>query len=152
VVTYHRHILSNYGNATQRRVNARCEAMRDCPARRASVYCNLGEIMTPQLVEELLPEMVRRLQAALNPTVIYLFGSCAYGAVGPDSDIDLLVVVPRSSLSFFERGAAAYRALRGIGVPVDVQVYTREEFEARAALPVSFERTVRTKGRILYAA
>ncbi len=68
------------------------------------------------------------------------------------SDIDLLVVVAESDLSFFERGAAAYRALRRIGVPVDVQVYTRAEFETRAALPVSFERTVRAEGRVLYAA
>ncbi len=43
-------------------------------------------------------------------------------------------------------------ARRGIPVPIDVQVYTREEFESRASLPVSFERTVRQKGRVLYAA
>lgn len=108
--------------------------------------------MTARQVEQVLPEIVRRLREALAPMTIYLYGSCAYGMVGPDSDVDLLVVVPESERSFFERGAAAYRALRRIGVPVDVQVYTRQEFEDRAALPVSFERTVRTKGRILYAA
>ena len=37
-------------------------------------------------------------------------------------------------------------------VPVDVQVYTRAEFETRAALAVSFERTVKHKGRVVYAA
>ena len=108
--------------------------------------------MTAQEVEQLLPEMVRRLREALVPVTIHLYGSCAHGKVGPNSDVDLLVVVKESELTFFERGAAAYRALRRIGVPVDVQVYTHEEFEARAALPVSFERTVRTKGRVLYAA
>lgn len=103
-------------------------------------------------LDEILAEIVRRLRTALNPTAIYLYGSCARGEMKPDSDVDLLVVVKRSSLSFFERGAAAYRALRHIGVPVDVQVYTEEEFEPRAALPVSFERTVRLKGRLLHAA
>ncbi len=108
--------------------------------------------MTAGQLQEVLPEIVRRLREALAPMTIYLYGSCAYGTVGSDSDVDVLVVVPESELTFFERGAAAYRALRRIGVPVDVQVYTGEEFESRASLPVSFERTVRNKGRILYAA
>jgi predicted nucleotidyltransferase len=81
-----------------------------------------------------------------------LFGSFAYGQPGPDSDLDLLVVVADSDMSFYERSALAYRALRGIGVPIDVQVYTREEFDRRSALAVSFERTVKTKGHVLYAA
>ena len=108
--------------------------------------------MTHEQFEQLLPEIVRRLSEALAPETIYLYGSCAHGKVGPDSDVDLLVVVPESERTFFERGALAYRSLRRIQVPVDVQVYTREEFESRAALPVSFERTVRTKGRVVYAA
>jgi predicted nucleotidyltransferase len=108
--------------------------------------------VTAERLNEVLPEIVRRLREALSPTMIYLYGSCAEGKPGPDSDVDLLVVVPESPLSFFERGALAYRALRGIGVPVEVQVYTRQAFESRAALPVSLERTVFTKGRVLYAA
>ena len=105
--------------------------------------------MTKQQAEQLIPEIVRRLSDALAPATIYLFGSCVTGNVGPDSDMDLLVVVEQSQLSFFQRAAVAYRSLRGIGVPVDVHVYTRDEFDSRAALPVSFERTVRSKGRIL---
>jgi predicted nucleotidyltransferase len=108
--------------------------------------------MTAADIERVLPEIVRRLREALRPERIYLFGSCASGTPGRDSDVDLLVVVPHSELGFFERGAQAYWALDRIGVPVDVMVYTRTEFEQRATLPVSFERTVRTKGRIVYAA
>lgn len=108
--------------------------------------------LTPEMVDRKLPEIVRRLRDALQPVTIHLFGSCAAGTIGPDSDVDLLVVVRESDLSFFERGAVAYRALRGVGVPIDVQVYTQAEFEERASLPVSFERTVLRKGRVLYAA
>jgi predicted nucleotidyltransferase len=108
--------------------------------------------LTQRIVDEALPEIVRRLRDALGPEMIYLFGSSAAGTIGPDSDVDLLVVVAESKDGFYQRGAAAYRALRGIPVPIDVQVYTREEFESRASLPVSFERTVRQKGRVLYAA
>ncbi len=99
--------------------------------------------------DEKLAEIVARLRAALSPVAIYLYGSYAYGTPGPGSDIDLLVVVDESALDPYERDALAYRALCGIGVPKDVQVYTRSEFDERAALPVSFERTVRKKGRIV---
>ncbi len=99
-----------------------------------------------------LGEIVDRLRAAFSPVAIYFFGSYAYGTPRPHSDIDLLVVVPDSPLSPYQRDGAAYRALRGIGVPKDVLVYTRAEFERRAALPISFERTVRTKGKMIYAA
>ncbi len=101
-------------------------------------------------MKKVFPEIVRRLQDALSPLAVYVFGSAAAGTLSPDSDVDLLVVVEQSDQSFFQRGALAYRALRGIGVPVDVQVYTKDEFDSRAALPVSFERTVRTKGRVIY--
>lgn len=108
--------------------------------------------MTTSDLEQLLAEITRRLRDALQPSAIYLYGSWAYGRPHRDSDLDLLVVVADSALGFFERSALAYRALRGIGVALDVQVYTDNEFGQRAALPVSFERTVRTKGRLLYAA
>ena len=108
--------------------------------------------MTQQTIDRALPEIIKRLRGAFQPSKIYLFGSCVTGRIGPDSDVDLLVVVPDTELSFFQRAAVAYRALRGVPVPIDVQVYTAEEFDARASLPVSFERTVRQKGRILYAA
>jgi predicted nucleotidyltransferase len=103
-------------------------------------------------IQKALPEIVRRLREALAPECVYLFGSAAYGSITPDSEVDLLVVVPDSPLSYYERGALAYRALRHIGVPIDVMVYTRDEFHRRASLPISFKRTVCTKGRVLYAA
>ena len=99
-----------------------------------------------------LTEIVERLRAALLPATIYLFGSHAYGEPGLASDIDLLVIVEVSPLDSYERDAVAYRALGDIRGPIDVLVYTRSEFEQRAALPVSFERTVKGKGRIIYAA
>ena len=108
--------------------------------------------MTAAKVQQVLPEIVRLLRATFDPCTIYLYGSCAYGTPQRDSDVDLLIVVPDSPLDFFERSAQAYRALRDVDVPMDLQVYTRSEFDSRAALPVSFERTVRTKGRVLHAA
>ena len=103
-------------------------------------------------VEQVLANAVARLRDALSPTAIYLYGSHAYGTPGPHSDIDLLVVVEKSKLTTFQRDAVAYRALGDIPFPIDVQVYTQAEFEERAALRVSFERTVKLKGKVLHAA
>ena len=41
-----------------------------------------------------LAELVRRLAAAYQPDRVYLFGSRARGEPDPDSDYDLLLVVP----------------------------------------------------------
>ena len=109
-------------------------------------------LMSEAEFEAKLSEIVGCLRAALSPVAIYLYGSYAYGTPTRDSDVDLLVVVADSPLDPYERDAAAYRALPDDRVAVDVQVYTRAEFEERAALPVSFERTVKRKGKVVYAA
>lgn len=108
--------------------------------------------MTLERLNEALPVVIDRLRSTLQPLAIYLHGSFARGCVGPDSDLDLVVVLRESSLSFYERAARAYRALANVGVPVDLQVYTKAEFDDRARLPVSFEHTVQTTGQIVYAA
>jgi len=107
---------------------------------------------SPAEVAQALDEAVRRLREALDPILIYAFGSHVYGSPEAHSDLDLLVVVADSAEHPFDRDARAYRALCGIPMPIDVQVYTRDEFERRAALPVSFERTVKQRGKIVYAA
>jgi len=109
-------------------------------------------VLDASSLETHLREIVARLRAAFSPSAIYFFGSYVYGTPAPHSDIDLLVIVDESQQNAFDRDAAAYKALSGLGIPKDVQVYTRQEFEERAALPISFERTVKEKGRLLYAA
>ncbi len=109
-------------------------------------------LLSPQQLDRVLDDIVERLCDALSPSAIYFFGSYAYGQPTRNSDIDLLVVVEDSTLSPYHRDAQAIRALRGIPVSIDVQVYTREEFDTRSALPVSFESTVKRKARLVYAA
>jgi predicted nucleotidyltransferase len=108
--------------------------------------------LKPHELESKLVEIVERLRQAFQPSAIYLFGSYAYGTPGPASDVDILVIVPASDLHPYDRDALAYKALRGLGIAKDVQVYTRQEFEDRAACRSNFEHTVMRKGRLLYAA
>lgn len=109
-------------------------------------------VLNPDEAAARIAEIVQRLRETFSPVAIYLFGSYAYGTPGPHSDLDLLVVVEDSPLNAYDRDALAYQAIGPIGISKDVQVYTRREFEERAALTVSFERTVKEKGRLLYAA
>lgn len=111
-----------------------------------------GSMLSPEQLETTLAEIVRRLREALSPSAIYLFGSYAYGSPQRHSDLDLLVIIEDSPLGPYQRDAKAYLALCGLGVPKDVMVYTRQEFERRAALRTSFERTVKNKGKLLYVA
>jgi len=102
--------------------------------------------------DPILKEIVRRLAENLRPERIYLFGSRARGEAGPDSDYDLLVVLPDSELPGYKRDQAAFRALKGVGVAKDVLVLTREEFRRRAGVVCSLPATVLREGRLLYVA
>jgi predicted nucleotidyltransferase len=102
--------------------------------------------------EAMLGEIVRRLVAAYEPERIYLFGSVARGDSGPDSDYDLLVVVPDAAPPERQDGGLAYRALWGIGTAVDAVVCTSGWFHARAHLKASLPGTVLREGRLLHAA
>ena len=72
-----------------------------------------------------LKEVVRRLVESYHPRRVYLFGSRARGENGPDSDCDLMLVMPDDVDPERRRSRLAYRVLRGTGLPVDVLVCTQ---------------------------
>ena len=97
-------------------------------------------------------EIVARLVAALSPERIYLFGSRARGDHKHDSDYDVLVVVRERTGPGRATERHAYRALSGVGAPIDVVVMTTDYFRwmlgAKASLPATVER----EGRVIYDA
>ena len=105
-----------------------------------------------QIADEKLAEIVRRLVKAYQPERIYLFGSHARGDAGPNSDYDLLVIVPESADAERRRSRLAYTVLRGTGTAADVIVCIRPYFESRLHLRASLPATVVREGRLLYAA
>jgi uncharacterized protein len=102
--------------------------------------------------DPVLEEMVRRVVRRLRPERVYLFGSRARGEAGPDSDYDLMVVVPDSPLPGYKRDQIAFRALMGLGVSKDVIVLTRDEFERKSTVFCSLPATVLREGELLYVA
>jgi uncharacterized protein len=110
-------------------------------------------VSEPRLREDArLAEIVRRLVEAYQPERIYLFGSVARGGAGPDSDYDLLVLVPDEASPERKRSRLAYEVLWGTGVAADVLVCTHSYFEARRHLKASLPGTILREGRLLHAA
>lgn len=94
--------------------------------------------------------MVRRIVRRFHPEKIILFGSYARGDAGPDSDVDLLVVMPVTG-SKREKQLEIRLALRGIPIPKDIVVTTPEEFQWRQEVPGTIERPAAQEGKVLYA-
>jgi predicted nucleotidyltransferase len=94
-------------------------------------------------------QMVRRIVSQFQPDRIILFGSHARGTAGPDSDVDLLVVMPFHG-SKREKQLEIRLALRGIPIAKDIVVTTPEEFQWRKEVPGTVERPAALEGRVLY--
>lgn len=107
---------------------------------------------TAETADPALAEIVRRLVAGFQPEHIYLFGSKARGEAGPDSDYDILVVVPDGASPERRGSRLGYQALRGTGVAADVVVWTCSAFDSRLHLRASLPSTVVAEGTLVYAA
>jgi uncharacterized protein len=102
--------------------------------------------------ERLLQGIVERLVHAYRPRQIYFFGAKARNDSGPNSDFDLLVVVPDTAPDTLKRSRLAYEVLRGTGTAVDVVVLTGSAFQSRLPVAASLPATVIREGILFYAA
>lgn len=102
------------------------------------------------LDQTLIETATQRLVAEFQPEQIWLFGSHAWGTPHDDSDVDLLVIVPRSKETPIRRSQRAHRCLRGLRLPKDVLVETRQEIDGVKELETSLENAVFRRGRRLY--
>lgn len=94
--------------------------------------------------------MVKRIVADFRPQQVILFGSHARGDGGPDSDVDLLVVMDFEG-SAFEMGLEIQSALHDILVPKDIIVTRPEDFAWRKELVGTIEWPAAREGKVLYA-
>lgn len=106
--------------------------------------------MTRREVRRALDGMVRRIVERFDPERIILFGSYARGDAGPDSDVDLLVVMHVEG-SRREKGVEIGVALHDIRLPKDIIVTTPGDFEWRKEVVGTIERLAAREGKVLYA-
>ena len=108
---------------------------------------NLGPFRSEEAV---LSFLVGRLRAALRPEAIFLFGSRASDAGRPDSDFDLLVILPDGQTGppdYF----TAYAPVAGCGIGVDVVPCRVADFEADRHQAGTIAYAADREGRLLYA-
>ena len=71
---------------------------------------------------------------------------------GPDSDYDLMVVVPDDTPPEQQRSSAGYRAVRDLGAARDIFVSTASNFRRQLHLKASFPSTAAREGIVVYGA
>ena len=106
-----------------------------------------GGSMGPK--RELLNEMTDRVVACVQPLRIVLFGSAARGEMGPDSDLDILVVMPDGTHRLHTE-QTLHRALRGLPCAKDIVVVVESDVERHADNPYLIIHTALTQGREVY--
>ena len=102
-------------------------------------------------VKEQFQELVDRIVDAVNPFRIILFGSAARGEMGPDSDVDILVVMPEGT---HRRRTAQLLHTKFFGIPyaVDVIVATPDDLTKYGKTNGLIYREILEEGIELYGA
>ena len=90
----------------------------------------------------------KRVAAEFHPRRIILFGSYAYGEPSPDSDVDLLVVMPHKGPPSAK--AAEIRKRVRAGFPMDLIVRSPAEIQRRMDMNDCFIREIIERGQPLY--
>jgi len=76
--------------------------------------------------KRVLDEMVERIIKTVNPRRIILFGSASRGEMGPDSDLDVMIVMP-DGVHRRRTAQMIYKSLSGLGFAKDVVVVTESD-------------------------
>ncbi len=103
------------------------------------------------LTEPIVKAVAERIVEEVHPLRIIMFGSVARGEQGRESDLDLLVVMPKGTHKR-QTAQMLYRKLRGLPVPVDILVTTEVDLDRQKDNPGLIYRTILQEGRELYAA
>lgn len=103
------------------------------------------------VTQQTIETAVQKLAEAAHPERIILFGSHARGEAREDSDVDLLVVVrdlphPRQEM------ARLRRELAPLGIPVDVLVVSKDQFDKWSEAPSTTLYWAKREGKVLYDA
>ncbi len=96
---------------------------------------------------EWAPEVAGVVVERCGATRVVLFGSVAHGTDGPDSDIDLLLVLPIRGRRH-DAAVAVMNELRDLPVPIGVVVVDPAEIERQAREP-GLVRSALREGREL---
>lgn len=99
---------------------------------------------------EWVPHVVDDIVAACDPLQVIVFGSVALGEDGPDSDIDVLIVLPRVEMSNRHELMGEIRFAIDVPVPIDVFVTDPAEIARRRDVIGSLLYWPMREGQVVY--
>jgi predicted nucleotidyltransferase len=120
-------------------------------ARQVSVEVVEGRVRYDgRTLADWMPTVIADLVAACDPVQVILFGSVARGEDGPDSDLDVLVVLPEVDRARRHQLVARLRRAVTAPVPVDVFVTDPSEIERRRDVIGSLLYWPLREGRVVH--
>jgi uncharacterized protein len=100
--------------------------------------------------QKILDDIIRRIVEVAHPEKIILFGSAARGDMGPNSDVDLLII--KKGADALDLMGQIYRNLHGAGAALDAIVVTPEEAERFKDSHALVIKPALREGRVVYVA
>jgi hypothetical protein len=95
-------------------------------------------------------DLLDRVVAYFHPRRVILFGSTARGEAGPDSDIDLLVVVDDDTPDERVTIRSGYESQRGYSEPADVFPVRESTFQRKCKIAGTLSRAATLEGIVVY--
>jgi uncharacterized protein len=96
----------------------------------------------------IIQSLCQQIAQQFHPEKIILFGSQASGQATPDSDIDLLVIMPFDGHPLTQ--SAQMLKQLNLMLPIDLLVSTPRHIEQRLAIDDTFIRAILENGIVLY--
>ena len=102
------------------------------------------------LKQEILEDIINRIVETVRPEKIILFGSAARGEMGPNSDVDLLII--RKGGHSRKLVGQIYRKLHGVGAAVDAVMVSPADVERYKNSHALIIKPALAEGRVVYDA
>jgi len=105
---------------------------------------------TKTRLPELLDEVAASIKSVHPDCTVILFGSYARGEQQDESDLDICVLVSELSYGRLDMQVDARGAIRrDFPLPIDVLLYTRDEFEESAKKRSRMQYKIKNEGVVL---
>jgi len=109
------------------------------------------------IVENIYIKQLKEIFKELNPFLVLLFGSYAYGNPHKDSDLDIFVVLNDDSMpTTFKEKQNLYLKVSSFTrpvakqIPIDLLVFTLPMFEQFKEIQSNFSKEILNNGIIIY--
>ncbi|MCL1844715.1 MAG: nucleotidyltransferase domain-containing protein [Defluviitaleaceae bacterium] len=103
-------------------------------------------------LQNMLVEVAQSIKDLYSESTVMLFGSYARGEATEDSDIDICVLVPnligrKVDMQVEVYGIAKHKSR----LPLDLLIYTHDEFEENAKWPSRIQHRIKQEGVVISA-